>query len=68
MRKETRPMRKEPSPVNGTSPGAPSYKDPAVFRDEIAGAVRYERGLLVKLAVALLIVGLVVVARVVFFS
>jgi hypothetical protein len=61
-------VRKEPGPVNGTSHGVPSYEDPAVFRAEIAGAVRYERGLLVKLAVAVLIVGLVVVARVVFFS
>jgi hypothetical protein len=39
-----------------------------VFDSEITAAVRYEKGLVIKLAIALVLVALVIVARLVFYG
>lgn len=39
-----------------------------VFEAEITAAVRYEKGLVVKAAIALVLVALVIVARLVFYG
>jgi hypothetical protein len=51
-----------------TAPATPQSKDAAEFQEEIAKAVRYEKGLVVKALVALALVALVVLARLLYLA
>jgi len=55
---------RSPQPVAAAAPGRP----PPPFEQEIRGAVRYERGLAVKAAVALAVVAAILVAHVLLLS
>ena len=43
-------------------------RQPDIFRQEIRAAVRYERGLVAKAAAVLVLVGVIVVLRTLYFS
>ena len=48
--------------------GSVTEAERQVFAAEVSKAVRYERGLVIKLGIALLIVALVIITRVFFFG
>jgi hypothetical protein len=52
----------------GGDAGLTTAAEQQVFDTEIAAAVKYEKGLVVKAAIALLIVALVICARLVFYG
>lgn len=51
-----------------TAPATPQSKEAAQFQEEIAEAVRYEKGLVVKALIALALVALVVLARLLYLG
>jgi hypothetical protein len=52
----------------GGDAGLITAEQQQVFDTEITAAVRYEKGLVIKLAIALALVALVIVARLVFYG
>jgi hypothetical protein len=52
----------------GGDAGLTTAAEQQVFDTEIAAAVKYEKGLVVKAAIALLIVAVVILARVFFYG
>jgi hypothetical protein len=51
-----------------TAPATPQRMEAEEFQQEIAAAVRYEKGLVVKALIALALVALVVLARLLYLA
>ena len=52
----------------GLTSAGPTQAEQRVFETEVASAVRYEKGLVVKLAIALAIVAIVILMRLFFYG